>query len=291
MYKVMCKAVTIIPPDVESFLKKALKEETDFLARKHLEITLKNAYFASKGKGLVCGDTGFPLYFVRAGSKTEIEGGFGSLWEAAKEAIQEATDKNFLRPTMVDPLTRKNPENNLGPGIPKIELKFVGENDGLEIIAVPKGGGSEIFGTFYRMMYPADGVAGIMKFVIESVYNGCYAGKICPPAIIGVGIGGTADMCMQLAKESAVLRPLGTHNSNLKIAEIEKKLLSAIRRIGLGPMGVKGINAVISLHIETAVTHTAALPVAVNAQCSIGRRWKAFISGQEEISFTGDING
>lgn len=291
MYEAMCKAAMLIPPDVELFLKKALEEETDSLARKHLEVTLKNARFASHGRGLVCGDTGFPLYFITAGSNTEIEGGFGSLWEAAKRATRQATEENVLRPTMVDPLSRENPGTNIGSGMPKIDLKFMGENDGLEIFAVPKGGGSEIFGTFYRMMYPSDGEAGIMKFAIDSIYNGCYAGKICPPAIIGIGIGGTADMCMQLAKEAAVLRRLGIHNPNPKIAAMEKKLLCAIRQLGLGPMGSKGVNAVISLHIETAVTHTAALPVAVNAQCSIGRRWKASITAQGKVSFTGDLNG
>ena len=290
MYETMRKAVTLIPPDIEFFLKKVLEEEMEPLARKHLEVTLKNILLASQGKGLVCGDTGFPLYFITAGSNTEIEGGFGSLWEAAKKAIFKATEKSFLRPTMVDPLTRENPGTNLGPGMPKIELIFMDKNDGLEIIAVPKGGGSEIFGTFYRMMYPSDGETGIMKFVVESIYDGCYAGKICPPAIIGVGIGGTADMCMQLAKKAAVLRSLGTHNPDTQIAKMERKLFCAIRQLGLGPMGSKGINAVMGIHIETAVTHTAALPVAVNTQCSVGRRWKASITAQGKVSFTGDLN-
>ena len=290
MYEAMCKAVTLIPPDVELFLQKALKEETEPLARKHLELTLENARLAAKGEGLVCGDTGFPLYFIKAGNNTKIEGGFGTLWKAARKATMQATAKSFLRPTMVDPLTRDNPGNNLGQEMPKISLKFEGQGNGLEIIAVPKGGGSEIFGTFYKMMYPADGETGILKFIVESVYKGCYAGKVCPPAIVGVGIGGTADICMQIAKEAAVLTPLGTHNSDPRVEKMEKKLLHALRHLGLGPMGSKGLNAVMSLHIRTAATHTAALPVAVNAQCSIGRRWKASITGQGNISFTGDIN-
>lgn len=290
MYEAMCKAATLIPPDVELFLKKALNEESYPLARKHLELTLENTRLAAEGKGLVCGDTGFPLYFVTAGSNAKIEGGFASLYQAAKQATAKATEENFLRPTMVDPLTRDNPGDNLGPGMPKVDLKFDGDGKGLEIIAVPKGGGSEIFGTFYRMLYPADGQAGILKFVVDSVYKGCYAGKICPPAIIGVGIGGTADICMKLAKEAAVLTPLGTANPDPRIAEMEKKLLAALRQIGLGPMGSKGVNAVMSVHIKTAATHTAALPVAVNAQCSIGRRWKASITDDNQVSFTGELN-
>ena len=291
MYEALCKAATQIPPDVQQYLQKAYAEETDPLARKHMEITLENVRLAAEGRGLVCGDTGFPLFFIRAGNAGQIEGGFGSLWESARSATAAATDKNFLRPTMVDPLTRENPGNNLGTEIPKIYLRFDGAGDDMEIIAVPKGGGSEIFGTFYRMMYPSDGNAGIFKFILESIYKSCYAGKVCPPAIVGVGIGGTADICMQMAKEAAVLSPLGTHNQDPKVAEMETKLLQAVRQLGIGPMGSRGINAVLSLHIRTAATHTAALPVAVNAQCLIGRRWKAKITGHGEISYTGDVNG
>ena len=196
-----------------------------------------------------------------------------------------------MRPTMVDPISRDNPGNNIGNEIPKVHLNFPNDSDGLEIIAVPKGGGSEIFGTFYRMMYPADGLSGIYKFVLDSIYNSCYAGKVCPPAIVGIGIGGTADICMQIAKEAAVLSTLGKRNSDRKIADMEDKLMAGVRNLGMGPMGSRGINAVLSLHIRTAVTHTAALPVAINAQCSIGRRWKAKINGKSEISYTGEIDG
>ena len=128
-----------------------------------------------------------------------------------------------------------------------------------------------------------------MKFVVESIRAGCYAGKICPPAIVGVGIGGTADLCMRLAKEAALLRPLGKQHEDGRIGEMEKKLLAATRRLGIGPMGSRGINAVIGLHIETAVTHTAALPVAVNAQCLVGRRWSASIKADETVTFSGEI--
>jgi len=189
MYEALCRAATQIPPDVKEHLQNAYAEESDPLARKHMELTLENARLAAEGKGLVCGDTGYPLFFIRAGNTAQIEGGFGSLWQAARVAIVAATDKNFLRPTMVDPLTRKNPGNNVGPEMPKIHLRFDGPGDDLELIAVPKGGGSEIFGTFYRMMYPSDGKAGIYKFILDSIYNSCYAGKVCPPAIVGIGIG------------------------------------------------------------------------------------------------------
>lgn len=289
MYEAMRLAATQIPPDVAAALHRALAEETDPLAKKHLEVSLENARLATEGQGLVCGDTGFPLFFVTAGSRTQIEGGLGALWSAAERATARATHDSFLRPTMVDPLERTNPGNNVGPGMPKVELRFAGDGDGLHVVAAPKGGGSEIFGTFYRMLYPADGEAGVMKFILDCVRDGCYAGKICPPAIVGVGIGGTADLCMRLAKEAALLRRVGVRNPSPRVGEMEAKLLAATRQMGLGPMGSRGANAVLALHIETALTHTAALPVAVNAQCLVGRRWVVSISADGQTDFTGDL--
>lgn len=289
MYQAMKQGATVMPPDVEAKLREALAEEEFPLAKQHLEVSLENARLANAGHGLVCGDTGFPLFFVKAGAGTQIEGGFGSLWECARNATVRCTREAFLRPTMVDPLSRKNPGDNLGPGMPKLELAFSGDGDGLEIIAAPKGGGSEIFGTFYKMLFPSDGEKGIKKFVIECVKDACYAGKICPPAIVGIGIGGTADLCMKLAKEAALLRRVGEAHLDPEVARLEQELLAAARKLGIGPMGAQGINCVIGMHIETAVTHTAALPVAVNAQCLVGRRWKAVIAPAGKIQLCGEI--
>lgn len=289
MYRAMRLAATNLPPDVEAALEAALAEETEPLARRHLADSLENARAATQGEGLVCADTGFPLFFVTAGARTQIEGGFGALGVAAQEATARATAESYLRPTMVDPLTRANPGDNIGSGMPKVELRFAGDGEGLEIIAAPKGGGSEIFGTFYRMMYPSDGEAAILKFVIDAIRDGCYAGKICPPAIVGVGIGGTADLCMKLAKEAALLRPVRRSHPDPKVAALERKLHAAARALGIGPMGAAGINAVLAVHVDTAVTHTAALPVAVNAQCLVGRRWRAIIGAEGEVRHTGEL--
>ncbi len=289
MYETMRRAATTLPPDVEAALYKARAEEVDPLAGQHLDVSLENFRLAAAGNGLICGDTGYPLYFVTAGNQTQIEGGFGRLWDAARAATARLTDESLLRPTMVDPLSRDNPGQNVGPGMPKLELTFSGEGDGLHLVAAPKGGGSEIFGTFYRMLFPSDGEAGVMKFVLDCVRTGCYAGKICPPAIVGVGIGGTADLCMRMAKEAAVLRTVGTRHCDPRVDDMEQRLLAATRKLGIGPMGARGINAVIGMHIATAVTHTAGLPVAVNAQCLIGRRWTASIEADNSVSFSGDL--
>lgn len=289
MYEATRLAATTLPPDVEAALSRALAEESDPLARCHLEVSLENARAAAEGKGLVCADTGFPLFYITAGGDTRVEGGFDALYSAAAEATARATADALLRPTMVDPLTRRNPGGNVGPGMPKVDLRFEGDGSGLEIIAAPKGGGSEIFGTFYRMMYPSDGEAGVVKFAIDCIRDGCYAGKICPPAIVGIGIGGTADLCMKLAKDAAILRPVGRHHRDAAVAAIEQKLFAAARRLGLGPMGARGVSSVMAVHVETALTHTAALPVAVNAQCLVGRRWRAIISSDGDIQYTGEL--
>jgi tartrate/fumarate subfamily iron-sulfur-dependent hydro-lyase alpha chain len=289
MFETLKLAATRMPPDIQTALEEALRREEDPLSRKHMEVTLENARLASLGKGLVCGDTGFPLFFVTTGADVKIEGGYNTLWEAARTATERATKEGYLRPTMVDPLTRENPGTNIGMEMPRLQLRFDGPADLLDIVAAPKGGGSEIFGTFYRMLYPSDGRNGIFKFVIDSIREGCYAGKICPPAIIGVGIGGTADLCMTMAKRAALLRAVGTSNSHRDLQEIEKRLLSASRSLGIGPMGSRGEFAVLAVHVERAATHTAALPVAVNAQCSIGRRWRALIRGGKKTEYTGDF--
>ena len=290
MYEAMRLAATRLPPDVDAFLRAALTEETEPLAQTHLEVTLENVRLATIGEGLACGDTGYPLYFVTAGRHTQIEGGYGSLWEAARQATRRATGDNLLRPTMVDPLTRANPGTNIGRGMPAVHLAFADDDDGLGIVAVPKGGGSEIFGTFYRMLYPSDGEAGVVAFVMDCVREGCYAGKVCPPALIGVGIGGTADVCMESAKRAAVLRPLGTRNVDPPLAELESRLLDACRQLGLGPMGSRGTNAVLAVHVATAATHTAGLPVSVNAQCCVCRRWKASMGPDGAVSYTGVLD-
>ena len=289
MFEILKLAATQMPPDIHKALEEVLNCEKDSLSRKHIEVTLENARLAAAGKGLVCGDTGFPLFFISAGADVQIEGGYKTLWEAARTATERATKEGYLRPTMVDPLTRKNPGTNIGMEMPRVQLHFDGPEGLLDIIAAPKGGGSEIFGTFYRMLYPSDGRAGIFKFVIDSIREGCYAGKICPPAIVGVGIGGTADLCMTMAKKAALLRPVGTSNPHSDLREIEEHLLLASRRLGIGPMGSRGEFAVLAVHVERAATHTAALPVAVNAQCSIGRRWRALIREGNETEYTGDF--
>lgn len=286
MYNVMVQAGSKLPRDVKKALMEALAAEKEEIACMHLSTTLENLDLAEKAGDLACADTGFPLFYIKLGDNLRIEGGFSTLYEAAKIAVEKATVDSRLRPTMVHPVRRDNPGNNVGLYLPKVETRFDPAVDGIEITAVPKGGGSEIFGTFYRMMPPADGMEGVLKFILDSFAQATYAGKVCPPAVIGVGIGGSSDICMKIAKEAAILRPIGSRHPDPEIADLEVELLDAFNLLGVGPMGCRGAIAALDVHIECAMTHTAALPVGFNAQCSICRRATARLGTSGIIDYT-----
>jgi tartrate/fumarate subfamily iron-sulfur-dependent hydro-lyase alpha chain len=186
---------------------------------------------------------------------------------------------------MCHPLTRENPGNNTGSYIPSVEIKFDSGIDYMEVTFVPKGGGAEIFGTFYRMMFPGDGKQGIMKFILECAGESTYAGGTCPPNILGIGIGGTADICMKIAKEAAVLRPIGSRHPEPEIAQMEIDLLEAINMLNRGPMGGGGITTLFDAHIEYAATHTAALAVGFSSQCALAKRATGKLGKDGQIQY------
>jgi len=273
LYAAIVKAASSVPLDVRDRLEACLEEEEpESLASDSLAATLSNIDVAQREGVPACPDTGFPLYYVRVGNEIEIEGGYSTIYELCAQAVAAATQQDRLRKTMVHPLTRHNPGTNVIHSMPHVEIRFDPNIDYLEVTAVPKGGGSEIFGTFYRMTTPADGLTGIKKFVFDSVLRATQFGKSCPPNVIGVAIGGTADLCMKLAKEAAVLRPIGDRHPERLIADMEAELIEDLNALAIGPMGLGGSCTVLDVHIEVAATHTAALPVALNAQCSVCRR-------------------
>lgn len=286
MYNSITMAATIMPSDVKNTILGYLNREDDETARLHLEVIMRNCEMAEKEGRLLCPDTGSPLYYVRIGDNVRVEGGFSTLYGEAKKAVAKATANGKLRPNMVHPITRDNTGTNVGYYLPKVEVRFDPHIDYMDVIAVPKGGGSEIFGTFYRIIYPADGKRGIMKFVLDCIKESTYAGKTCPPNILGIGIGGTADICMKIAKEAAVLRPIGSRHPEKEIAELEMELVEMIQSSGIGPMGMGGMSSVLDVHIEYAVTHTAGLPVGFNAQCSLSRRKVARITLDGNMTYS-----
>ena len=290
MHQAVIRSAFEIPEDVERSIREAYHQQVTPLSRLHLELTLANIDNARKTEGLACGDTGFPLYYVVIGKGVEVEGGLWSLYEVSREAVKRATEQFRLRATMVHPLTRQNPSTNCGYFIPGVEVRFDPRFEGMKIVAVLKGGGAEIYGSYFKIMLAADGKEGATKFILDSVRAGAEEGKTCPPSIVGVGIGGTSDICMRMAKEAAVLRSIGSRHPEKEIAQYEAELMEAVNGLGIGPMGTGGKATVLAVNVEYAVVHTGALPVAVNIQCAIARRCVARIDSTGQITYGGMID-
>lgn len=268
------KAETDLPRDVENALKKAMEIE-EGIAKLQIMNILKNVEIARKEGRPMCQDTGTPTFFIEMGIDFPYR---HILEEAIIEGVKIATEKIPLRPNAVDIITGKNSGNNVGKHIPYIHWKFI-EGKDCYITAMPKGGGSENASNL-KMLKPGEGLKGVKKFVLESMVN--VGGDPCPPTIVGVGIGGGADIAIEIAKWS-LLRKIGERNEDEKIAEIEKELLEAINSTGIGPMGLGGKTTCLDVHIEIAHRHPASLPVAISVQCWACRRKSLKIDEGGEI--------
>lgn len=275
------RALKILPPDVRQALKKAFDRETHATAKEIFRTILANVEVADRQNVLICQDTGLPIYMVKMGSKFPVDGARVAV--ALKEGAKRATLEHPFRGSSTHPITRVNPQTSVGEGLPVIYWDFVPENDFLDILMVPKGSGSENMSAM-KMFTPADGVAAVKKFVIDTVLQS--GSNPCPPGVIGVGIGGTADLVSKLAKE-AIARPVGSHNHDPFFAKMEDELLEAINSLGFGPMGLGGDVSALAVHIEWAYTHITQNPVAVNTQCWPARRARAkiYADGRVEYGF------
>jgi tartrate/fumarate subfamily iron-sulfur-dependent hydro-lyase alpha chain len=273
------RALKILPDDVKRALRRAHDAERHPGAKKILATILENVAVAEAKDLLVCQDTGIPIYKVRIGSRIQVDG--TEIESAIREGCKNATLEYPLRSSVCDPLTRKMTPDSTGTRVPVIDFSFLPNAEYLEICMMPKGSGSENM-TWLKMLLPADGLNGIKKFVLECILDA--GGQGCPPTIVGIGIGGTAELCLKLAKE-AIFRPLGTGNSDPAIALLEKELLDAINMSGIGPMGLGGDTTALAVHIETAHTHMTLNPVAVNSQCWRGERSSAKIFRDGTIEF------
>lgn len=257
VYELYKKAAIVLGNDVKKALEDALKVEDNELARLNIEAILKNIKLAEEKQIPMCQDTGLPVIFVKLGN-VEVE----NLRAGIEEGIEKATKEIPIRPNIVDPITRENTNINVGDYIPPIDIELIDE-DYLEITILPKGFGSENNNAM-KMALPAEGIEGIKDFVVESVLKA--KGKPCPPTVIGVGIGGTSDLCLKLGKK-ALLGEVGKRNPDLEIAKLELEILEEINKSGIGPMGLGGKTTTLDVKILKAHTHTAGLPVGVCVQC------------------------
>lgn len=258
-----------LPEDVRIALENALEVEESPLGKEILQDILKNQEIARTKNVPICQDTGLAVLFLELGQDVRLIG--GALEEAINEGIRRGYEKGYLRKSTVDDpfMERKN----LGDNTPAIIHTKIVPGDKVKMILAPKGGGSENMSAL-AMLKPSDGVEGIRKFVLDTVEKA--GSNPCPPIIVGVGIGGTIEKTTLIAKQS-LLRNIGEHNPNPKIAELEKELLVQVNNMGIGPQGFGGRTTALAVHIETFPAHIASMPVAINIQCHAARHLEATI--------------
>ena len=256
------RANTRLPDDVAAALDLCCQTEPWPLARETLGLLQDNLVQAKERDLPICQDTGMACVFVELGQDVHIEGNFE---EAVHEGVRRGYGEGFLRKSIVgDPLRRVNTEDNTPAAI---TVRIV-PGDNCAITVVPKGFGSENMSRL-AMLKPADGVEGVKNFVVETVK---LAGpNPCPPVVLGIGVGGSFDKVAALAKH-ALLRPLNRPNEDPYYAALETELLEMVNNLGVGPQGFGGRTTCLGLAIETAPTHVAGLPVAVNVSCHVTRR-------------------
>ena len=263
------RALKMLPPDIKQGFQKLDSCETNATGKAILGTMIRNITVAEDTNNLLCQDTGIPIYNVAIGANVAIDG--YQLKQAIINGCARATKEHPLRSSVVHPTTRKNEHTSCGRQVPVINIDFVPEAETLAIEMIPKGSGSEN-NSWLKMAIPAEGIDAIKTFVVDCVLEA--GGKSCPPVIVGVGVGGTADLCVHLSKVAAT-RPLGSVCADPEGAKLEAELSKVVNKLGVGAQGLGGDSTAFAVHVETAATHITMNPVAVNMQCHSARRARA----------------
>lgn len=251
------QACTVLGHDVIYRLNHALETEDSTIGRMVLEKIIQNAEIASTEHIPLCQDTGMAVVFLEIGQEVHIVGDF--LEDAINEGVRQGYRDGFLRKSTLDPISRIN----FGDNTPAVIHTEIVRGETFRITLAPKGFGSENMSRV-MMFPPSAGIEGVKDFVVQRVIES--GGNPCPPIVVGVGLGGTFEKSAFIAKK-ALLRPLGSENSDPTLAALESELLERINRSGIGPMGLGGTTTALAVHINSYPTHIASLPVAVNIQC------------------------
>ncbi|MDD5647740.1 MAG: fumarate hydratase [Dehalococcoidia bacterium] len=281
MRRIQCRAITetvaslfrdaciYLPPDVIASLKRAARLEKSPLGRETIKSILRNIAMAKDHLLPICQDTGTAVVFLEIGQDTHIIG--GNLTEAINRGVKKGYAEGYLRKSIVHrPFSARK---NTGDNTPAVIHSEIVPGDGLRIYVLPKGGGAENCSRL-TVMPPSLGHEGIVEYVINLV-DEC-GSNACPPLILGIGIGGTTEQTMLLAKK-ALLRKTGSHNTDTEIKKLEQKILAGINMLGIGPMGYGGSVTALAVHIEAFPAHIASMPVAVNMQCWCSRHREAVL--------------
>jgi fumarate hydratase subunit alpha len=274
--RLLRKAATVLPKEIEEALKAAHARETDETAKTQFSAILTNIELAATGVPM-CQDTGIMIFYVKVGDKFPF---IGEIKESLAKATRKATADTPLRPNAVNPIVGGNSGDNTGKKIPWINWEIV-SGDSLEITTFPKGGGSENV-CILGMLKPGVGLAGVKKLVVDNAMS--YMGKACAPNIIGVGIGGGSDIALKIAKQQ-LLRPLNDRHPEPEVAKIEAEIMDAINATGIGPMGLGGKTTVLGVKVDYAMRHPASLPVGVAIQCWAARKSTAIISKDLDVTY------
>ncbi len=263
------EACVYLPEDVLAAIKRARESEESPVAQEVLDKILENTKIAAEEKIPLCQDTGTTVVLLELGQEVHITG--GDLYSAINEGVRQGYDRGYLRKSMASQpySARVNTKDNT----PAIIYTDIVPGDKLRIIVMPKGGGAENM-TRLAMLSPSHGRQGVIDFVIKAVDEA--GSNPCPPIIVGVGIGGTAEKTLMLAKR-ALLRKVGEPNPDTEFAELEKELLQRINSLGIGPQGFGGRTTALAVHVEVFPAHIASLPVAVNLQCHSARHKEAIL--------------
>lgn len=267
VYKLFLSACCEIGEDVLSLLKARLETEESEFGREVLRQLIENDELAASRAMPICQDTGMAVVFMEIGQDVHIVG--GDLTEAVNSGVRRAYRDGCFRASVLSPLERINTRDNA----PAILHARIVPGDSIRITAAPKGFGSENMSRLW-MLTPSQGIDGVKDAVVETVRLA--GGNPCPPVVVGVGIGGTAEMAMLMAKHS-LTRECGAPSKEPMLAEMEKELLERINGLGIGPQGLGGRTTALAVHIEQMPTHIAGLPVAVNMQCHAARHKTAMI--------------
>lgn len=265
-YELLKRAATKLPCDVKEALSKAYRVERRETGKAQLKAILDNIDIAERHEMCICQDTGIPLFFIRWGLKSGLP---IDIREPLIKATKKATVDVPLRHNVINPLTKENPGTNVGWGIPYLYYDLEPESDYLEITAVPKGFGSEVKSSLVFIVTSESMPEAITRCVVDNTLVAL--GETCPPTIVGLGIGGTGDIAMHLAKKALFRTPLGTPNPDPVVAKLEKRILGALNRTGLGPMAMGGDTTSLAVHAEICGTHTAVSPLGITYQCWAAR--------------------
>jgi len=262
--KLCLQAAFFLPCDTLTALEQSCSREESAVGKSFLNQCLKNAALAKSESLPLCQDTGSAIFFVSLGSGVSIEGGI--LPDAINEGARAGYKEGHLRKSIVnDPLFDRI---NTGDNTPALIHIDIVEGNSLTVTLLPKGGGSENMSAL-AMLKPSDGREGVIDFTVSTVIKA--GGNPCPPVVVGVGLGGTADKAALIAKK-ALLRPIGSPNPDSRYAEMEQEILAKINDSGIGPQGLGGRITALAVHIETFPCHLASMPVAVNLNCHSARK-------------------